>query len=127
MITITINFSSSKTLCGLSMMYWVETVTDFQYRDQIRGISSPSYVQVRSKKPMICSFLPENCSKYALVGSWWVSGADQQYTDHIFLKFEIWDGVHLLLINSTILSVNFFLFTIILLFFHKRIYKLCIP
>jgi hypothetical protein len=27
MITITINFSSSKILCGLSMMYWVETVT----------------------------------------------------------------------------------------------------
>ena len=89
MITITINFSSSKILCGLSMMYWVETVTDFQYRDQIRGIFSTSYVQVRSGKPMLCSFLPENCSKYSLVGSWWVSGADQQYTDHIFLKFEI--------------------------------------
>ena len=127
MITITINFSSSKTLCGLSMMYWVETVTDFQYRDQIRGISSPSYVQVRSRKPMLCSFLPENCSKYTLVGSWWVCGADQQYIDHIFLKFEIWDGLHLLLIISAILSVNFFLFTIILLFIHKIIYKLCIP
>ena len=128
MITITINFSSSKILCGLSMMYWVETVTDFQYIYQIRGISSPStYVQVRPGKPMLCSFLPENCSEYALVGSWWVSGADQQYIDHIFLKFEIWDGLHLLLIISAILNVHFFLFSIILLFFHKIIYKLCIP
>ena len=73
MITITINFSSSKILCGLSMMYWVETVTDFQYRDQISGIFSPSYVQVRPGKPLLWSFLPKNCSKPAVVGSWWVS------------------------------------------------------
>ena len=54
------------------------------------------------------------------------------YNEYILLKFEIWDGSHLLLIISVILSVNFFTITfktIFLLFshvFHKRMYKLCV-
>ena len=43
------------------------------------------------KKRLRCSFLPENCSKHALVGSRWVSGADQQYIMSIFfwnLRYE---------------------------------------
>ena len=98
MITITINFSSSKILCGLSMMYQLqsnqlETAADFQQRGQISGISSPSYFQFRPEKQLLCSFLPKNCSKHALVGSWLVSGADQQYDEYILLKFEIYTHV----------------------------------
>ena len=75
-------------------------------------------------------FLPGNCSKQVLLGSWWVSGADRKYYECILLKFDIWDGSHLLLIIFAIFSVNFFMFTfktISLLFaFHKRKCKLCI-
>ena len=42
------------------------------------------YVQISPRKQLLCSFLPENCSKHALVGSRWVSGADQQYIMSIF-------------------------------------------
>ena len=65
---------------------------------------------------LFCQEIAQN-----IVDSWWVSGADQQYNECILLKFEIWDGSHLLLINSAILSVNFFMFTfkaIFSLFFH---------
>ena len=61
------------------------------------------------------------CLEIAQNTPWWVSGADWQYNECILLKFEIWDGSHLLLINSAILSVNFFMFTfkaIFSLFFH---------
>ena len=73
-------------------------------------------------------FLPVNCSKQVLLGSWWVSGADRKYYECILLKFDIWDGSHLLLIIFAIFSVNFFMFTfktISLLFaFHKRRHSL---
>ena len=49
------------------------------------------YVQISPRKQLLCSFLPENCSKHALVGSRWVSGADQQYIMSIFfwnLRYE---------------------------------------
>ena len=58
------------------------------------GISSPS----KPGKPLLSSFLPEDCSKHALVDSWWVSGADKQYNECNLLKFEIWDRSHLFLI-----------------------------
>ena len=48
---------------------------------------------------------------------WWVSDDDYQYNECAFLKFEIWDGLHLLLIISAILSVNFFMFTFKTIFF----------
>ena len=66
-------------------------------------------------------FLPGNCSKQVLLGSWWVSGADRKYYECILLKFDIWDGSHLLLTIFAIFSVNFFMFTfkaIFSLFFH---------
>ena len=62
-------------------------------------------------------FLPGNCSKQVLLGSWWVSGADRKYNECILLKFDIWDETHLLLINFANLSVNFFNFTFKTIFF----------
>ena len=132
MITITIVFSSSKNtmrsindvLAGNSDRYPIE-------RSNKRYFQS-LYVQFSPRKWLLCSFLPENCSKHALVGSRWVSGADQQYIMSIFFWNLRWDGSHLLLIISVILSVNFFTITfktIFLLFshvFHKRMYKLCV-
>ena len=53
-------------------------------------------------------------------GSWWVSVADRKYNECLLLKSDISYQSHLLLINSAILSVNFFMFTfktIFLLFF----------
>ena len=69
--------------------FQLEIMEDFQTRDQITGISSSSYFQVRPGKPLLCSFLPGNYTKQALVGSWWVSGADREYNEYILLKFNI--------------------------------------
>ena len=89
MITITINFSSSKVRCGPSMMYQLEIAADFQQRDKFSGISSSSYFQVRPGKPLLCSFFARKLLKQVLLGSWWVSGADPKYNECILMKFDI--------------------------------------
>ena len=72
MITITINFSSSKVRCGPSMMYWPEIAADFKQRDKISGISSPSYFPVMHGNHCFVLF----CLEIAQNTPWWVSGAD---------------------------------------------------
>ena len=75
MITITIVFSSSAmrslndVLAGNSDRYPIERSNKWYFQSL--------YVQISPRKRLFCSFLPENCSKHALVGSWLVSGADQ--------------------------------------------------
>ena len=62
-------------------------MADFQSRVQISGISSSSYFQV------LCSFLPENCSKQALVGSWWVLGRFLVLTESI-MSVSFWNLIY---------------------------------
>ena len=88
----------------------------------IKLVVFPALHIFRSGLENHCFFLfwPEIAQNRPWWGSWWVSVADRKYNECILLKSDISYQSHLLLINSAILSVNFFMFTfktIFLLFF----------
>ena len=114
MITITINLSSSKVRCGPSTIYWKLRQI---FNQEIKLVVFPGLHIFSSGLENHCFVL--FCQEIAqnIVDSWWVSGADQQYNECILLKFETWDGSHLLLIISAILRFNFFMFTFKTVFF----------